>query len=109
MILSELLRKWFDLEERPCSSCETLKKQLEIVNYEKKELLNSILNIVKPQTEERTLIPIDPIKPKTVPWTIKRQQLEEADRARARKLREVEEENSKSVEQLEKELGISNG
>lgn len=108
MIISELLRKWFALEKPPCEACETLKRQLEIVNYEKKELLNSLLNIVKPQVEERdNTVIIEPVKPKHVAFSVRRQQLEEADRAAAKKLREVEQDNKQSVEQIEKELGIS--
>jgi len=102
MILSDLLRKWFDLEEKPCLSCETLRRQLEIVNYEKKELLSTIMNLVKPQVVESSPVNVEPIKPKLVTHTMKRQMMEEADRARARKLREVEEDNRVSIESLEK-------
>lgn len=109
MILSELIRKYFQLPapEKSCPSCDTLRKQLELVNYEKKELLETVMNLVKPQVVEASPVHIDPVTPKVTSFSAKRRMLEEADRAQARKLREVEAENKASVEELEKELGLT--
>lgn len=111
-MIKELLYKWFDLQPLPCSSCETLKQQLELSNFQNKQLLEKILH----KDEPLNLIPkeeLESIKPKLVPWHVKRQLLEAEDRERAKILKEKAEEiksiKKKSTEELEKELGIENG
>jgi len=112
---------------RVCQSCETLKHQLEVANYEKKILLNQIIELNKPQIPippTQTMLNLDEIRPKTVPWNVRRQMLEEEDRKKAQVLRAVADEAKKATEvkrgpsggvevniddsitQLEKELGI---
>lgn len=103
-MVKELLFKWFGLEELPCKSCEVLQRQLEIVNFEKKQLLETILEGNKPKIETVTIAPSEPIKPRNVSWAVKRQMLEQEDRKRAILEREKQEE----IEKLEKEVGISN-
>lgn len=90
-------------EEKLCESCETLRAQLEIANFEKKQLLDTILSFTKPVVEmaETSPIKIDAIVPKTVPWNVRRQMLENEDRAKAAIL--------KKNADLEKELGVENG
>lgn len=102
-MIKEILFKWFGIEEPPCASCETLRGQLEFVNFEKKQLLDAILRLTNPQfetphNEQET----QPIRPKNIPWTVKRQMLEEEDRVRAR----VIERTRKDIDELEKELGV---
>lgn len=110
-MIKELLYKWFDLQPLPCSSCETLKQQLELSNFQNKQLLEKILHKDEPVHVEQ--IEMEPIKPKLVPWHVKRQLLEAEDRERAKILKEKAEEiksiKKKSTEELEKELGIENG
>jgi hypothetical protein len=87
-------------EGKICESCETLKKQLEIANFEKKQLLDRLLE--KPPVEERKEIPISIPRPKTIPWIVKKQILEAEDRERAKLLRNLP--KPESTEELEKEL-----
>lgn len=107
-MIKKILYKIFRLDDDICQSCETLKSQLEIVNYEKKQMLETILSFTKPIVEEKPaqVREIHPIMPKAVPWSIKRQMLEEEDRKRAQILRQKAEE-IKPTEQLEKEVGLS--
>ena len=108
MILTELIRAYFQLPEKEevCISCYTLRHQLELVNHEKKELLQTIMNLVKPQIVEASPVNVEPVAPKVTSFSAKRRMMEEADRAQARKLREVEAENKASIDELEKNLGI---
>ena len=82
-----------------CKSCETLRKQLEITNYEKNELLNTILGLVKPEVIQHTPTIIEPVKNKSIPWHVRQKALEEEDRVKAKIERRIKEE--------EKELGIT--
>ncbi len=85
-----------------CESCETLKQQLEIANYEKKQLMDRILEKPalesKPELREVTV-------PRAVPWPVRRQMLEAEDREKARLMREAP--KPVSTEDLEKELDIA--
>jgi len=116
-IRAEFKAKKFELtrevkqEDTICQSCETLRQQLEIANYEKKQLLERLLE--KPVTEpERTTAPelVAP-RPKTVPWHIRRQMLEREDREKARALKGAAIPDSATekvdVEELEQELGVA--
>ena len=72
-----------------CQSCEPLKHQLEIANYEKKQMMETILRMSNPQS----MLPIakaeipEQIKSRTIPWVVRRQMLEAEDRERARLMR----------------------
>lgn len=104
-VINRLLTKWFELEPEYCESCETLKRQLEVVNFEKKQVLDSLLNIVKPVVKEETVNEriIKPIQPRVSTWAMRRQELERNDKLTADKLKEVEASN----EALEKELEVN--
>ena len=99
-------------EKKICQSCEALKLQLDAVNYEKRQLLQSVLELAKPaQIEERQPhVDYEAIKPKSVPWLVKRQMLEEEDRAKAKVISEnkkrQQEAKDNSIEKLETELGV---
>ena len=82
----------------PCKSCETLRAQLEIANFEKKELMRTILGLVKPEVIQHTPTIIEPIKNKSIPWHIRQGELEAEDRIKAKIERRIAQE--------EKELGI---
>jgi len=111
-----------------CASCETLKMQLEISNYEKKQLMDALL---RPQVASVTIKdPILPeqIKPRTIPWAVRKQMLEAEDRVQARLIQEAksnvaanpvraasgglkanimnEESIDESINELEKALGL---
>lgn len=109
MIINEFFRRLLRLPEPHCESCDVLQKQLEISNYEKKQLLEHILDFTKPRAEEiRVTREIEPIKPKAVPFSVRREMLEREDRVKAEILKQKEQE-MKSIEDLEKEVGINNG
>lgn len=87
-----------------CKSCETLKLQLEIANESNKRLLDTILEFTKPRMEEvsKTPVELESIKPKAIPWRIRKEMLESEDREQFRILKE----RQKSLEELEKEVGL---
>lgn len=102
-----------------CKSCETLKQQLELVQAEKKELLDTILGIVKPKVIIEQIPPsvaANPI-PTAMTFARKRNILEARDREAARVIRSSPNlgrpDNPKAdiadkvVSDLEKELGIN--
>ena len=80
------LTREVEVETKVCQSCETLKQQLEIANYEKQQLLNRLLK--EPEKEpERTVAPEPVSRPRMVPWHVRQQMLEREDREKARALR----------------------
>ncbi len=101
-LFKRIIIKYFELDPEPCESCETLKEQLNIANYEKKEMLETILGFTKPVIEEKPdkSIVIQPIQPKAALWRIKQQALEENDRITA----ERNKQRAKEIAELEKEL-----
>ena len=75
-----------------CESCETLKNQIEVIGYEKRKLIEQIIEITKPQVAQ----PIEReepkiLQPRTMPWRARQQILEQEDRANARAMREQQE------------------
>lgn len=84
------------VEERTCSNCVTLRQLLEFERHEKKQLLDRILYV--PPKEEPKSVPIEQIKPNPLTWSMRKQLLEQEDRAKAEILRRNE--------QLEKKLEI---
>lgn len=103
-MITELMYKWFGLTPKSCEACEILRDQLDESNRERKELLHRLLNKDKPepppiQAEEKPI----PITPNFVPWRVKQQILEAEDRERARLMKN----RTKEIDELEKELGVS--
>ena len=106
-----------------CKSCETYKEQLAIANFEKKQLLDRVLHVPEPARVDTPATP-QPIAPRMMPFRIQREMLEAEDRAKAKTLRTLAEEQvrassvnqnhagdpietkSISIEELEKELEI---
>lgn len=104
MIINEVFRKLFRLPEAHCESCDVLQKQLEVANYEKGQLLGHILDFTKPKTEEKFVTrEIDPIRPRAMPFSVRRQMLEAEDRAKADILRKQQQD----IENLERETGLT--
>lgn len=124
--LLDFIREWMDIRRESkayCKSCEVLREQLGVVNFEKKQLLDKFVLI---QSAPSTVIEKTPeaIMPQVIPWHIQRQMLIQEDRAKAATIRRQEEEARKakesaeankdkpieskaiSVEELEKELAI---
>jgi hypothetical protein len=83
---------------RVCQSCETLKQQLEFQNQLIRELSNPIPIPVEVNTEK-----FEPIKPKFIPWSVRRAQLQKEDRTLAEKLKK-EKEAEITADDLDKEL-----
>ena len=105
MILSELLRKWFNLPKEPCTTCNVLSIMNDRLERENHNLMHELLERSKPappvqepvRTEE-----LKPIMPQHVPWRVKQQMLEAEDRQKAALLKN----RVKEISELEKELGI---
>lgn len=87
----------------PCKSCETLRKQLEIANQERADLLSTILGLVKPEVVQVAPTIVMPASTKALPWNQRKKILEEEDRAKARVLGEV----TRKISEVEKETGLT--
>jgi hypothetical protein len=102
-------------ESRVCKSCETLKVQLEIANYEKKQLLEAVLNSTKPNDlSERNEREYEPLKPKSIPWAIRKQMLEAEDREKAKLMSKqttnevhIDNDLTNEIAKMEAELGVT--
>lgn len=101
--------------EKECNTCDTLRSILEQERFEKKQLLEQLMNLTKPEViiHESSEGEKKPIRPSYTPWRVKQQLLEQEDRAKAKILKEKEEESKisiaipkVSVEKLEEEIGI---
>lgn len=97
-------------EQRVCLSCETLRTQLAECNYEKKQLLNRILNpnvpIVQAVGPEPELHSV-PLTGKNLNWPARRANLEEGSRLRRLELdkeEQIRKELDRKNSELEKEV-----
>lgn len=90
-------------EAAPCETCEVLKMELALAHSQNTKLLDSIIHIPD-KTADSQFIP-EAILPKHIPWRVKREELERADRLQAQALRE----HFTKVEttELEKQLEVS--
>lgn len=108
MGLLDWYREFRDI--RHCESCETLRQQLELANYEKQQMLSKLLNKESPAPIIESQ-PIEVSVPKMIPWNVRKQMLEREDREKARSLRNAAAPDSeiekKSIEELEKDLDIA--
>ena len=99
-------------ERNQCASCDTLKEQLGVMTRERDRLLNKLIDTPEPVAPE---VPqeIEPIVPKTIPWGARKVQLEYADREKAAALKlqlnKDKELKNQTTEELEEELGVSDG
>jgi hypothetical protein len=86
-----------------CESCDTLRRQLEIRNHEYDLLLNRLLAKPEPVVEDKT--PVEVSRPRNIPWRVRQQELEAADRERARLLKDAPKPVSElTTDELEKEV-----
>ena len=91
-----------------CKSCETLKQQLEISNMEKRDLMNTILNIVRPQTFESSPVELEHVKPMFTLWSKRRAVLEESEKVKTRIIKDSPNvaKTDDEISKLEQELGV---
>ena len=103
--------------KRHCNSCEILQRELELLRSERDQLLDRILNPFKNEvTTTSTAIEPQPIKPKFIPWGVRRQMLEAESRQAAKLMKEKTDEikvaaksdKPLTVEEIEQVLGVSN-
>ena len=87
-----------------CPSCEILKEEINFLRAENRKLIDSIT--AKPEAEpERLKAPVPVTVPKVLPWSIKRQMLEQQDREKAMAARKAAKPDM-NIEDLEKEMKI---
>lgn len=107
-----LLLRLFGIKDfEVCQSCETLKQQLAFANAEKKELTETLLNILKPKTVELPVQELQPIAASSAIFSRRRAALEAKDREDAMILKKSTnlgrpDDRLKDIESLEKELGV---
>lgn len=94
-----------------CQSCATLKEQLSYERDEKKQLTETLLNILSPKVVESVPVELKPIGQSISSFGKKRAALEAADREKAHILRDSTnlgkpDDALKNIENLEQELGI---
>jgi hypothetical protein len=108
-MIKELLYKWFGLEDKPCSTCEVLQRELENERREKERLLDRLL---MPKVETQPAMEISEMKPlptsrKFIPHAVRQQMMDQEDRKSLelmqKKQKEIKEMNS-TVEKLEEEI-----
>jgi hypothetical protein len=108
---SRKLKNEVVVEEKVCQSCETLRQQLEFSNYEKTQLLTKILK--EPEPEPKPAEAPQITRPRSIPWNVRRQLLEQEDRVKAQRLRNIPKPDStiavvkEDTADLEKELEIA--
>lgn len=74
------------LDSKVCNSCEVLKLE----NARLLDLIDKLTTPVKSEEEDKTdYSNLKPIRPAHIPWNVKRQELEQSDRATARAAREA--------------------
>ena len=97
----------FHLNYESCKGCEVLNQQLAIANQEKRDLTETLLNLIKPKIYESAPQVLEPITPKLAMWSRRRAILEESERQKAHVMR-----NSPlvakpdDISRLESELGV---
>lgn len=94
-------------EREHCKNCDTLKELLEVEKFEKRELLKQLLKEPEITPEVRYEATKKELMPKTIPWRVKRELLEQEDRVRAQVLKRSQGEQKQSIENLESELGVT--
>jgi hypothetical protein len=88
-----------------CKSCETLKQQLEYANMNNKQLTETLLNLIEPKIIAQPAAELKLASPVAKTFARRKAELENAERTKKDIIA-----NSpfiaKSVDELEKELGI---
>lgn len=109
-------------DSRICTSCESLKYQIESLTYQIQKLLEALIQATAKETTAQAPVDISslkPITPRSIPWSLRKQQLETNSLKEAMKLQEQEQQSEvrvratnealavKTTEELEKSLGVS--
>ncbi len=103
--------------DKECLTCDTLRQILAEERYEKRRLLDRVF--VNPDSDRspEEKVEVKPIKvgPTFTPWRMRAAQLEQMDKERhkenlaAKEAEKAQIVRSKSIEELEAELGVENG
>ena len=78
-----------------CLNCEYLKLELEKSQQLNRELIDKLP--IRPESVIPQSLETVPVKPKFIPWHVRRQMLEAEDRVAAQKLKEVQQSIAKNV------------
>lgn len=103
-----------------CDSCEALKLQLAMANDEKKYMLEKLLDKREPEEAVQPPQMFKPVMPGRINWNVRRQMLEQEDRAAAKAkqandaiitsaAKPANEIKSLTVSEIEREIGVENG
>lgn len=94
----------------PCEACEALKSEVEHLRYQNKRFMDNLLIKPEPETAKE---PVPITRPKTVPWPVRKAQLEREDREKAERIRaeakasrDAAKPNTIETADLEREMGI---
>ena len=101
--LYKILEKRYTVER--CRTCEVLERQLELERYEKRQLLERIINPTVPTVIEKEPARVT-IPTGNMPWKTRQRLLEQEDRERARLMAQAARDNAVDIKDLEKEMGI---
>lgn len=91
--------------EYDCKTCETLRSLLDAERFEKKQILENLLDLTKPVSEVRdnqSQPAMQPIRSSNVPWRVRQQMLEAEDR----RSKELRKNNEIEIKDLEDSLGL---
>ena len=104
-IFTRIIERVFNLEKEVCQSCERLHLLLEQERVEKNNLLSTIVQMTRPPETKETVAHVtpQPIKPRFVPWNIRKQEMEAMDRKKNQIMNE-QRSGSISLTELENEM-----
>src|SRR3990167_838203 len=101
-------------DKKICVSCETLQRHVERLYFENDRLTQALIDAGKPSTEPERINTqnLIPVRPRNVPWGVRKQALEAEDRHKAKLEREAPKpqtsgESSAETRALEVELGVA--
>jgi hypothetical protein len=110
--MTRLLLRLFGIKDfEVCQSCETLKQQLAFERAEKKQLTDTLLNILSPKVAEALPVEISPVGVSSALFSRRRAAAEARDRHEAMlqktsTLLGRPDDQAKQIEALEKELDV---
>lgn len=112
-----IIREWLygpEKEEEPkeCANCELLQEQLRFANYDRKIMMERILQQAFPEKIQELPIDLEALKPMSTgkkPWRVRQQELQEESRQRARQLRHNNETSGEQEKRVESGGLVFNG